>query len=58
MDKKKLNMEKAEPAEVPSVSIPIALFNDIITYLSAHDYREVRNMMLALEQIAQDESNK
>jgi len=58
MDKKELNMEKAEAAEVPSVSIPIALFNDIITYLSAHDYREVRNMMLALEQIAQDESNK
>ncbi len=58
MDKKELNMEKAEAAQVPSVSIPIALFNDIITYLSAHDYREVRNMMLALEQIAQDESNK
>lgn len=58
MDKKELNMEKAEAAEVPSVSIPIALFNDIITYLSGHDYREVRNMMLALEQIAQDESNK
>lgn len=58
MDKKELNMEKAEAAEVPSVSIPIALFNDIITYLSAHDYREVRNMMLALEQIAKDESNK
>jgi hypothetical protein len=58
MDKKELNMEKAEAAEVPSVSIPIALFNDIVTYLSAHDYREVRNMMLALEQIAKDESNK
>lgn len=58
MDKKELNMEKAEAAEVPSVSIPIALFNDIVTYLSGHDYREVRNMMLALEQIAKDESNK
>ena len=58
MDKKELELEKAEADQVPSVSIPIALFNDIITYLSAHDYREVRNMMLALEQIAQDESNK
>ena len=58
MDKKELTLEKAEAAQVPSVSIPIALFNDIITYLAAHDYREVRNMMLALEQIAQDESNK
>ena len=58
MDKKELTLEKAEAAQVPSVSIPIALFNDIVTYLSGHDYREVRNMMLALEQIAQDESNK
>lgn len=58
MDKKELDLEKAEAAQVPSVSIPIALFNDIVNYLSAHDYRGVRNMMLALEQIAQDESNK
>jgi hypothetical protein len=58
MDKKELELEKVEATEVPSVSIPIALFNDIVTYLSAHDYREVRNMMLALEQIARDESNK
>jgi len=34
MDKKELELEKAEAAQVPSVSIPIALFNDIVTYLS------------------------
>jgi len=58
MDKKELELEKVEATEVPSVSIPIALFNDIFNYVLSGDYRVVKNMAAALEQIASNENNK